>query len=214
MVTGLAWSAMAPMSSTKPIQPGPIMPLAAAPRATLLRVARQSIETGFITGRPMVVTPSEFHRDLKAVRASFVTLQIRGQLRGCIGHLDAVQPMVVDVAENAFAAAFRDPRFSPLTKIEWPNVDLHLSLLTEARPIAFTDEADLLEQLCPGEDGLVLQDGPNRGTFLPSVWESLPEPAQFLAHLKQKAGLAPNHWSPTLQVSRYYTESFGERDLG
>ena len=197
------------MSSTESVKT-----LAPAERRTLLRVARRSIESGFSTGRPLLVTPSEFHRDLKVVRASFVTLQIRGQLRGCIGHLDAVQPVVVDVAENAFAAAFRDPRFSPLTKIEWPNVDLHLSLLTEAQPIHFTDEADLLEQLQPGKDGLVLQDGPNRGTFLPSVWESLPEPVQFLAHLKQKAGLAANHWSPNLQVARYYTESFGDHDLG
>ena len=197
------------MSSTESVKT-----LAPAERRTLLRVAHQSIESGFSTGRPLLVTPSEFHRDLKAVRASFVTLQIRGQLRGCIGHLDAVQPVVVDVAENAFAAAFRDPRFSPLTQVEWPNVDLHLSLLTEAQPIHFTDEADLLQQLQPGQDGLVLQDGPNRGTFLPSVWESLPEPIQFLAHLKQKAGLAANHWSPTLQVARYYTESFGDQDLG
>lgn len=197
------------MSSTEPSET-----LATAQRKTLLGVARQSIEQGFRTGRPLLVTPSEFHRDLKVVRASFVTLQIRGQLRGCIGHLDAVQPVVVDVAENAFAAAFRDPRFSPLTKIEWPNVNLHLSLLTEARPIHFADEADLLGQLQPAKDGLVLQDGPNRGTFLPSVWESLPDPVQFLAHLKQKAGLAANHWSPILQVARYHTESFGDHDLG
>lgn len=187
--------------------------LAPEQRETLLDVARRSIEHGFVTGRPLVVTPSEFHRDLKAVRASFVTLQIRGQLRGCIGHLEAVQPLVVDVAENAFAAAFRDPRFSPLTEIEWPDVELHLSVLTHPEPMTFEDEADLLDQLRPGEDGLVLQDGPNRGTFLPSVWESLPEPADFLAHLKRKAGLAANHWSPHLEVFRYTTESFGERAI-
>jgi AmmeMemoRadiSam system protein A len=161
----------------------------------------------------LLVTPSEYHRDLKAVRASFVTLHIHGRLRGCIGHLEAVQPVVVDVAENAFAAAFRDPRFSPLTEIEWPDVDLHLSLLTRPVPISFRDEADLLGQLRPGEDGLVLQDGPNRGTFLPSVWESLPEPATFLAHLKQKAGLAANHWSAHVEVYRYTTESFGEQAI-
>ena len=187
--------------------------LAPAQRETLLDVARRSIEHGFVTGQPLTVTPSEYHPDLKVVRASFVTLQIGGQLRGCIGHLEAIQPLVVDVAENAFAAAFRDPRFSPLTEIEWPEVDLHLSLLTRPEPMTFEDEADLLGQLRPGEDGLVLQDGPNRGTFLPSVWESLPEPADFLAHLKQKAGLAANHWSPHLEVSRYTTESFGERTV-
>lgn len=185
-------------------------PLAPAQRATLITVARRSIEHGLQTAQPLVVVPSEYHRDLKAVRASFVTLQIDGRLRGCIGHLDAVQPVVVDVAENAFAAAFRDPRFSPLTGDEWPRVAVHLSLLTRPVPLEFTDEADLLRQLQPGEDGLILQDGPNRGTFLPSVWSSLPEPARFLAHLKQKAGLAANHWSDHIEIMRYHTESFGD----
>jgi hypothetical protein len=188
----------------------PDRPLAPAQRAELMNVARRSIETGLQTGHPLAVIPSEYHRDLKAVRASFVTLQMAGQLRGCIGHLDAVQPVVVDVAENAFAAAFRDPRFPPLTADEWPEVSVHLSLLTTPRPIQFEDEDDLLRQLRPGEDGLVLQDGPNRGTFLPSVWDSLPDPAAFLTHLKQKAGLAANHWSPHIEVLRYRTESFGD----
>jgi AmmeMemoRadiSam system protein A len=187
--------------------------LAPAQRATLMDVARRSIEHGLASGQPLVVTPSEYHRDLKAVRASFVTLQKHGQLRGCIGHLEAVQPVVVDVAENAFAAAFRDPRFSPLTAAEWPDVDVHLSLLTTPERMQFSDEADLIGQIRAGEDGLILQDGPNRGTFLPSVWESLPNPVDFLVHLKRKAGLAANHWSERVEVYRYHTESFGESDL-
>ncbi len=187
--------------------------LAPEQRATLIEVARRSIEHGLASGRPLVVTPSEYHRDLKVVRASFVTLQMRGQLRGCIGHLEAVQPLVVDVAENAFAAAFRDPRFNPLTEVEWPNIDLHLSILTPPERLPVHDEADLIAQMRPGEDGLILQDGPNRGTFLPSVWDSLPEPIDFLMHLKSKAGLAANHWSDSMEVFRYRTESFGERDL-
>jgi AmmeMemoRadiSam system protein A len=184
--------------------------LAAAQRTTLLEVARLSIEHGLRSGRPLSVSPSEYHRDLKAVRASFVTLQQRGQLRGCIGHLEAVHPLVVDVAENAFAAAFRDPRFAPLRAEEWPTVDVHLSILTTPEPLHFRDEADLLGQIRPGEDGLILQDGPNRGTFLPSVWDSLPDPVDFLTHLKLKAGLAANHWSGHVEVSRYRTESFGD----
>jgi len=199
---------MAPMNSTDRARA-----LDAAQRATLIEVARRSIEHGLRTGRPLVVTPSEYHRDLKAVRASFVTLQTQGRLRGCIGHLEAVQPLVVDVAENAFAAAFRDPRFAPLTAGEWPTVDIHLSILTTPEPMYFLSEADLLDQLRPGEDGLILQDGPNRGTFLPSVWESLPEPSDFLVHLKHKAGLAANHWSDSVEVYRYHTESFGETEL-
>jgi hypothetical protein len=187
--------------------------LAPAQRATLMDVARRSIEHGLASGQPLVVIPSEYHLDLKAVRASFVTLQKNGQLRGCIGHLEAVQPVVVDVAENAFAAAFRDPRFSPLTAAEWPDVDVHLSLLTPPERMRFSDEADLIGQIRAGEDGLILQDGPNRGTFLPSVWESLPNPVDFLIHLKRKAGLAANHWSDRVEVYRYHTESFGESEL-
>jgi AmmeMemoRadiSam system protein A len=184
--------------------------LAPAQRATLLDVARRCIEHGLDHSQPLVVIPSEYHRDLKAIRASFVTLQKRGELRGCIGHLQAVQPLVVDVAENAFAAAFRDTRFFPLSRAEWPEVDVHISVLSEPRPLSFTDEADLLAQLHPGEDGLILTDGPNRGTFLPSVWESLPDPKDFLTHLKIKAGLAANHWSDQVKVERYRTESFGD----
>ena len=199
---------MAPMNSTE----GP-RELAPAQRATLIEVARQSIEHGLATGRPLAVTPSEYHRDLKAIRASFVTLNLHGRLRGCIGHLEAVQPLVVDVAENAFAAAFRDPRFAPLTASEWPEVEIHLSILTPPEPMRFSDEADLIRQIRPGEDGLILQDGHNRGTFLPSVWESLPEPVEFLVHLKHKAGLAANHWSEHLKVYRYQTESFGEHEV-
>ena len=175
-------------------------------------MARRSIEQGLANGRPLAVTASDFDRELQAVRASFVTLHSLGQLRGCIGHLQAVQPLVVDVAENAFAAAFRDPRFSPLTPEEWPEIQVDLSILTAPEPLQFSDEADLIRQIHPGEDGLILQDGPHRGTFLPSVWESLPDPAEFLRHLKHKAGLAANHWSDRVEVFRYRSESFGDAD--
>ncbi|MCB1924680.1 MAG: AmmeMemoRadiSam system protein A [Gammaproteobacteria bacterium] len=188
-------------------------PLARELRARLIGVARDSIAHGLAHGRPLAVLVSEYPPALKAMRASFVTLQIGGALRGCIGHLEAVQPLVVDVAENAFAAAFRDPRFPALTAREWPDVEVHLSILTPAQPITFVDEPDLLAQLRPGEDGLILEDGPNRGTFLPSVWESLPDAGQFLTQLKRKAGLAANHWSEQLRIYRYGTESFGDADV-
>jgi AmmeMemoRadiSam system protein A len=184
--------------------------LAPAQRQTLLEVARRSIEHGLAHGQPLPVYPSEYHRDLKAVRASFITLNLHDELRGCIGHLEAVQPLVVDVAENAFAAAFRDPRFAPLSAAEWPAVKVHISVLSEPEAMQFKDEQDLLAQIRPGEDGLILVDGPNRGTFLPSVWDSLPEPGDFLTHLKLKAGLPANHWSNRIEVSRYRTESFGD----
>jgi AmmeMemoRadiSam system protein A len=184
--------------------------LSAEQRQILLEVAHESISYGLTHGRPLAVQSSDFHPDLNAQRASFVTLNKNGNLRGCIGHLEAVQPLVADVAENAFSAAFRDPRFPPLSSAEWPSVKVHISVLTPAEPMHFTDEQDLLSQLQPGEDGLILVDGPYRGTFLPSVWEGLPRPADFLAQLKHKAGLAADHWSDTLQVSRYRTESFGD----
>ena len=197
---------MAPTCST---DTGPAT-LTGAERITLLETARASIRCGLAQGHPLAVTPAEFGAALKAMRASFVTLNRTGQLRGCIGHLEAYQPLIVDVAENAFAAAFRDPRFPPLTAAEYADLEVHVSVLSLPEPLTYATEAQLLAQLRPGSDGLILQEGRHRGTFLPSVWESLPEPGEFLTQLKMKAGLAPNHWSDTLRVSRYTTESFGD----
>jgi AmmeMemoRadiSam system protein A len=179
-------------------------------RAQLVKVAKDSVRHGLIRGSPLPVHPAEYPPVLKALRASFVTLELGGRLRGCMGHLEAFAPLVVDVAENAYAAAFRDPRFPAVSTTEVDDLDFHISVLSPAVPLSFTSERDLLAQLRPGIDGLILAEGARRGTFLPSVWDSLPDPAQFLTHLKMKAGLAPNHWSETLKVSRYTTESFGE----
>jgi AmmeMemoRadiSam system protein A len=110
------------------------------------------------------------------------------------------------VAENAYAAAFRDPRFPPVSESEFTQLEYHISLLTPAEPLQFRDEADLISQLQPNVDGLVLEDGRHRGTFLPSVWESLPDRKQFLQQLKLKAGLSPDYWSDTVKVSRYTVE--------
>jgi AmmeMemoRadiSam system protein A len=176
----------------------------------LLDVAHKSIAHGLKHGRELPVDPGEFPPELREHRATFVTLHLDGDLRGCIGTLSAHQPLVRDVAHHAHAAAFADPRFAPLTPGEAARVSLHISVLTPARPITVTSEADLLAQLRPGIDGLILEDGYRRGTFLPSVWESLPDPRDFLRHLKRKAGLSEDHWSPTLTVSRYEAESIGE----
>lgn len=138
--------------------------------------------------------------------ASFVTLTRHGELRGCIGSLEARRPLLEDVAENAFNAAFRDPRFLPVDRHECDQLDLHISVLSPTEPLHFRDEADLLRQLRPGIDGLVLSDGRHRGTFLPQVWEQLPDPQDFLTHLKRKAGLPAAHWSPRLKVERYTVE--------
>jgi len=118
---------------------------------------------------------------------------------------------VQDVAHNAYAAAFSDPRFPPLAalELELEGLDLHISILSPPEPMQFVSEGDLLNQLRPGEDGLILRAGVRRGTFLPSVWESLPQPQAFLQHLKMKAGLAPDFWSDEVRVERYTTEAFG-----
>jgi len=195
------------MSLSRTVDPDPLDP---AQRSTLLALARESIAHGLDQGCPLPVAPSDYPADLRARRATFVTLETEGTLRGCIGHLEAVQPLVLDVAENAFAAAFRDPRFQPLTRPELTRISIEVSVLTPSRPLSFTSEAELLRIIEPGRDGLILEEGTARGTFLPTVWESLPEPRAFLRQLKQKAGLPPDHWSDRIRVRRYRTESFSE----
>ena len=179
-------------------------------RATLLDLARRSVAHGLDHGAPLPVDPTGYPEPLRAELAAFVTLHLHGALRGCIGHLEAVQPLVRDVAENAYAAAFRDPRFPPLTRQELQGLAVHISVLAAPEPMTFASEADLLGQIRPGIDGLILTEGRARGTFLPSVWESLPDRRDFLNHLKRKAGLPADHWSDRVQVARYTTESFGD----
>jgi len=184
-----------------------------AQRRILLALARESIENGLREGRPIPLDLSDYPPVLAERRAAFVTLHERGALRGCIGHLQAIQPLVLDVAENAFAAAFRDPRFPPLTEPELADLSIEISVLSPSEPLTFGSEEELLQMIEPGRDGLILEAGNARGTFLPTVWESLPQPRDFLRHLKQKAGLHPDHWSDGIRISRYRTESFSEQEL-
>ncbi|CAK0742216.1 AmmeMemoRadiSam system protein A [Gammaproteobacteria bacterium] len=182
--------------------------LAPALRRTLLDLAGAAIDFGLTHGRPLAVVTQSYPPPLQEPRATFVTLQIEGQLRGCIGSLEPHRSLVADVAYNAYAAAFSDPRFAPLTSQERGLLDIHISILSLPVPMTFASEADLLVQIRPNVDGLILEDRGRRGTFLPSVWESLPTPQEFLTHLKRKAGLSPTYWSQTVQVARYTTESF------
>jgi AmmeMemoRadiSam system protein A len=185
-------------------------PLPAEHRRHPLDIARGAIRHGLDNGCPPTLDLAAEPAALRVPRAAFVTLEIDAHLRGCIGHLQAVQPLVRDVADNAFAAAFRDPRFPPLRAAELAALAIKVSILTPATALDFADEADLIARLRPGVDGLILADGPHRGTFLPSVWEQLPQPRQFLRRLKEKAGLPADHWSDALEVFRYRTESFGD----
>ncbi|XOZ34467.1 AmmeMemoRadiSam system protein A [Halomonadaceae bacterium KBTZ08] len=187
--------------------------LAAEHQRMLLKLARDSIREGIENGRTGAVDPLQWPEELQRHGASFVTLKRRdGSLRGCIGTLEARQPLVADVAEHAYAAAFRDPRFPPLTAQELDAVTVELSILSIPEPLAVTSEAELLATVQPGEDGLILEERGHRGTFLPSVWESLPEPRDFVRELKGKAGLPADYWSPTLTVKRYRTQCFSEHE--
>lgn len=172
----------------------------------LLDLARASIRHGVQAGRPFPIVLEEVTAELVVPRASFVTLEKKGRLRGCIGSLEAWRPLAVDVVENAFAAAFRDPRFPPVRGEEVEELEIHLSLLTVPVAMTFNSEADLLTQLRPGVDGLILSDGPCRATFLPAVWAELPTPQLFLTQLKRKAGLAADYWSPGVRIWCYETE--------
>ncbi|MGE5468867.1 MAG: AmmeMemoRadiSam system protein A [Ignavibacteria bacterium] len=172
----------------------------------LLVRARNAIAAEF--GIPALPEPG--HPRLAEPGATFVTLTLDGELRGCIGSLEAHRPLGEDVRANARAAAFRDPRFAPLTRVEFSATRVEVSLLTAPQPMRCADEADALRQLRPGVDGLLLEYAGHRGTFLPQVWESLPEPKAFLDHLKGKAGLPPDFWAPEVRLSRYEVKKWKE----
>ncbi|MEZ4431177.1 MAG: AmmeMemoRadiSam system protein A [bacterium] len=184
------------------------MPLTDDEKHTLRALARASIEDGLRTGRPKLPALDGLGDTLRAPGASFVTLTRDGDLRGCIGRLEAARPLALDVADNAFSAAFRDPRFPPLGADEWRACALKLSVLAPATPISFTDERDLIAQLVPGEDGLILDARGRRGTFLPAVWEQLGHPRDFVAHLKRKIGWPADHWPADVAAWRYRVEEF------
>ncbi len=176
--------------------------------ATLLLLARDAIGEAFaIAPRPFPDLP-----ELTAPGATFVTLMRRGALRGCIGTLVAYRPLLDDVRENARRAAFNDPRFLPVTADELPTLKIEVSQLTSPLPLSFTSEADALALLRPGIDGVVLNVRGRRATFLPQVWDELPEPVRFLGHLKQKAGLPPDFWAPDLELEHYQVTKWKEEE--
>ena len=179
--------------------------LLAIARDAIFSKIRRSLGEG---GQTFQLLEKKIPPELMEERATFVTLTIGGRLRGCIGMLEACRPLAEDVAANACAAAFEDPRFDPLTKKEFEKLEIHISVLSPPEELTFSSEEDVLSQIRPGIDGLILQEGFRRGTFLPSVWEELPEKELFWAHLKRKAGLPTDYWSATLRVFRYTTEYF------
>ncbi len=176
---------------------------------TLLPIARASISTAL--GRPLEA--AEHEPWLQASGACFVTLMQRGQLRGCIGTLEARRSLLADVKANALAAAFADPRFSPLTAYELAQTEIEISLLSAMQVMEFDSEAHALAQLQPGMDGVVFEYAHYRSTFLPQVWEQLPNAAEFMAHLKHKAGLPSDFWAAGVRLQRYSVSKFKESEL-
>lgn len=180
------------------------------PGTKLLRLARASVEYGFIHEEPLPVECDRLHPALTEPAATFTTLRSDGKLRGCCGTLEAVHPLAKDVTRSAFRAAFRDSRFEPVGEAEFDGIRIEVSVLSPLELMRVTDETDLLAQLTPGTDGLVIAEGWRRATYLPKVWESLPDPGQFLAQLKTKCGLPRDYWSDRLEFLRYQTTTYAE----
>ena len=192
---------MAPSVSTE---------LTAGSQAQLLTIARDSIRHGLLNSSSLQIAAEEMPEALRVQRGVFVTLTIANKLRGCIGNMAATDPLALSVSDAAFGAAFRDPRFEPLDAEELPRTRIEIAILSPSEALAVDSRDQLLEQLVPGVDGLVLRDGRHRATFLPKVWEQLPVADAFLEQLLHKAGLPGDHWSETLCFERYYATSFCE----
>ncbi|MEP0806667.1 MAG: AmmeMemoRadiSam system protein A [Chloroflexota bacterium] len=185
--------------------------LTAEEQKTLLRLAREAMEHAVRGEKLPPLDLSSLSPTLREPGASFVTLTIGGQLRGCIGALEAYQPLAEDVREHAIAAALQDPRFPPVREDELSKIQVEVSRLTRPLPLDYKDASDLLSKLRPGVDGVVLRDGFRRATFLPQVWEKIPNPAEFLDNLCYKMGASPDLWRrKRLDVLTYQVEEFHE----
>lgn len=178
----------------------------ANPGATLLPIARAAISSAL--GQPLQAAEDAVW--LQSLGASFVTLTQQGQLRGCIGTLQAHYSLLADVKANAVAAALHDTRFEPLTLTELHDTDIEVSWLSPIETLHFDTETEALAQLRPGIDGVILEFERYRSTFLPQVWEQLPTHAEFITHLKRKAGLPPNFWAKGIQLKRYTVRKWKE----
>ena len=180
-------------------------------RQQMLATAHDAIRHGLEMGTRIVLNHQHFGRELMQQRTCFVTLKIDDLLRGCIGSLTPSEPLIDNIAYNAYSAAFHDPRFDPLAPYELPLLETEISVLSDSQTIEFSSEQELLEQLRPHADGVILREHDLCGTFLPTVWQQLPQPEDFLRHLKSKVGLDEDYWSTTLTVERYTVESYSTK---
>lgn len=177
----------------------------------LLAVARSTIEAALFEHKDTAKADENLPEVFGQPRGTFVTLTKKGQLRGCIGHILPREPLVEGIHINAINAAFKDPRFAPMTPKEWQDVKVEISILTEPVPLSYSGAEDLLNKLTPGKDGVILKKGFHQATFLPQVWEQLPKKEDFLAQLCLKAGLPQNAWKKgNLEISLYRVQAFEE----
>jgi AmmeMemoRadiSam system protein A len=181
-------------------------------RRIVLQIARGAIEQALGVGGAVAPPESSLPAWLREVGCAFVTLRRNGELRGCIGSLEAYRPLAEDIARNAVGAALNDRRFPPVTADELKSLDVEVSLLSPPVPLPCADEDDAMAKLRPGIDGVVIEFGRQRATFLPQVWENLPDARSFLRELKCKAGLPGDFWHPDLRVRRYGVEKHCERE--
>ena len=177
----------------------------------LLDIAERSIGDGLDNRRPALPTPDELPEELRRPVGAFVTLNVHGQLNGCIGSIETDEAVGVSVARHAWSAAFADPRLPQLRRVDYDHLDIEISLLSPLAPIVARSRHALLEALQPGIDGLLIGAGSRRAVFLPSVWEQLPSPETFLTHLFHKAGLDPASWPDDLRAFGFTAEKFGRR---
>ena len=177
-------------------------------KAFLLSLARQSLEA-CVNGRPMP-KPANPPEITKKNRGCFVTLTKSGVLRGCIGYIEGIKPLFEAIIDNAKNAAMSDPRFPEVTPEELPGIRIEVSVLTPPEPLEYKDPQDLLNKLVPNQDGIILQSGYHQSTFLPQVWEQLPDKIDFLEHLSMKGGMPKDGWK-TASVKRYRAIHFQEK---
>jgi uncharacterized protein len=187
--------------------------LTAEEKRILLKLAREALEYG-VHGKSLPsLDQHSLTPNLTEQGASFVTLTINHELRGCIGALEAHQPLADDVREHAIAAALEDPRFPPVEPRELSRIKLEISRLTDPHPLEYSSAEDLIKKLRPHVDGVILKNGQRRATFLPQVWEKIPDPVEFLGHLCRKMGLNENAWRTlSMEVLIYQVEEFQEED--
>jgi len=180
----------------------------------LLGVARETIKNRLSNIEESQIDWKEIPGKFQERLGTFVTITIEDNLRGCIGHIIPRESLIEGIKENAINAAFKDPRFHPLTKEEFDKIKIEISILTSPQELSYTDAEDLLKKLRPGVDGVIIKKGFYEATFLPQVWDQLPEKEEFLSHLCLKAGLSGNSWkTEKLQVSTYQVQAFEEKEL-